>query len=156
MIDCATHGVTTRVCDPSAGVPPPPGQEIVRRAINGHEKSVELGVHVASRSTMPLDTADFGLFSQKPSNTAAAVGINHLAEMTYGLHASTAPGLTGERCDVALLESRPVYGGLLGPDGENFRFAVDVVRALNLHRGDRDRLRQWHDLVGGAFGLRSD
>ena len=79
-----------------------------------------------------------------------------LAEMTYRLHASTALGSTGERCDVGLLESRPGDLGLLGPDGENLRYAVDVVGALNLHRGDRDRLRQWHDLVGGAFGLRSD
>jgi hypothetical protein len=61
------------VCDPSTSVPPPLGQEIVRRAINGDEKSVEVGVHVASWSTMPLDTADFGLFSQNPSNTATAV-----------------------------------------------------------------------------------
>jgi len=62
-----------RVCDPSTSVPPPLRQEIVRRAINGDEKSVEVGVHVASRSTMLLDTADFGLFSKNPSNTATAV-----------------------------------------------------------------------------------
>jgi hypothetical protein len=62
-----------RVCDPSTSVPPPLRQEIVRRAINGDEKSVEVGVHVASWSTMPLVTADFGLFPQKPSNTATAV-----------------------------------------------------------------------------------
>jgi hypothetical protein len=62
-----------RVCDPPASVPWPLGQEIVRRAINGDEKSVEVGVHVASWSTMPMDTADFGLFSKNPSNTATTV-----------------------------------------------------------------------------------
>jgi hypothetical protein len=62
-----------RVCDPSTSVPPPLGQEIVRRAINGNEKSVEVGVHVASWSTVLLDTADFGLFSTNPSNTATTV-----------------------------------------------------------------------------------
>jgi hypothetical protein len=40
---------------------------------NGDEKSVEVGEHAASRSTVPLDTADFGLFSPKPLNTAPAV-----------------------------------------------------------------------------------
>ena len=62
-----------RVCDPAAGVPRPLRQEIVGRAINRSEKSVEVGVHVASWSTVPMDTADFGLFPPKPLNTATAV-----------------------------------------------------------------------------------
>jgi hypothetical protein len=61
------------VCDSAGGVPALLRQEIIGCAINGDAESVEVGVHVASGSTMPLDTADFGLSAQKPLNTAPAV-----------------------------------------------------------------------------------
>jgi hypothetical protein len=73
------------VCDPTTGVLSLLRQEIVRRRItasvkprmaqiNGDAESVEVGVRVASWSTMPLDTADFGLSAYKSStNTAPAV-----------------------------------------------------------------------------------
>ena len=61
------------VRDAAAGVACGSGQEIVRRAINGGAESVEVGVHVASWSTVPLDTADFGLSALCPSITALSV-----------------------------------------------------------------------------------
>ncbi|MDQ6750067.1 MAG: hypothetical protein M3Z33_04860 [Actinomycetota bacterium] len=62
-----------RVCDPATGVAPALRQEIVGRAINGSAESVEVGVHVASWSTVPMDTADFGLSAENPLITAFAV-----------------------------------------------------------------------------------
>ena len=58
------------VCEASAGVFSPARQEIVRHAVNGGEKSVEVGVHRGLRVDGDfLDTADFGLFTENPSIT---------------------------------------------------------------------------------------
>jgi hypothetical protein len=62
-----------RVCDPAAGVSWPLRQEIVRRAVNGSEEQVEVGVHRGLPVSGVVNTADFGLSSKNPSNTASAV-----------------------------------------------------------------------------------
>jgi hypothetical protein len=62
-----------RVCDPAAGVSWLLRQEIVRRAVNGCEESVEVGVHRGLQVSGELVTADFGLSSTNPANTASAV-----------------------------------------------------------------------------------
>jgi hypothetical protein len=62
-----------RVCDPATGVPWLLRQEIVRRAENGGEEQVEVGVHRGLQVSGVVDTADFGLSSKNPSKTASAV-----------------------------------------------------------------------------------
>jgi hypothetical protein len=62
-----------RVCDALPGVPRLLRQEIVSRAVNDGTESVEVGVHRGLQVDGALDTADFGLSAQNPSNTAQAV-----------------------------------------------------------------------------------
>jgi hypothetical protein len=73
--DCLGHAQRDdlRVCDPSAGVSWLLRQEIVSRAINGDAESVEVGVHRGLLVDGVLDTADFGLSAETPSNAASAV-----------------------------------------------------------------------------------
>jgi hypothetical protein len=64
-----TEGDDLRVCDPSTGVSSPLGEEIVRRAENGDEERVEVGVHRGLPVDGDLDTADFDHSSPNPSIT---------------------------------------------------------------------------------------
>src|SRR5215211_807674 len=62
-----------RVCDPATGVAWLLRQQIVRRAENGDEEQVKVGVHRGLPVDGDLDTADFDHSSTKPSITAPAV-----------------------------------------------------------------------------------